>query len=213
MGDGGGEGGRGDDEMEKSSRGHLSQWGNLWAAFFQPALWPTDSLAWLTKNYESFRGGLSPCARPGRPHTDPVKENLYHMERTWRIILNLLSLWMVVSASVGHASSDIQVMRKKTTHRQESATTCSSLVSQIILLKRHMTRLPLFCNHLSTFEDAVGAEQRAACCKSACMGRFLPLPQVFKLYSKQWCFTHTHTHKHTNTKGSLCVTVCLTHPF
>lgn len=72
MGDGRGGGGGVVRDREIFQRTSVTV-SNLWAAFFQPALWPTDSLAWLDKNYESFRGGLSPCTRPGRPHTDPVR--------------------------------------------------------------------------------------------------------------------------------------------
>lgn len=62
----------------------------------------------------------------------------------------------------------------------------SIVLSQIILLKHHVTLVLLFCCYVATSEDAVGGEYgELAIEKSAFMRKCLTLPQVFKLYSKQ----------------------------
>jgi len=116
---------------------------NLWAAFFQPAVWPTDSLAWLTKNYESFRRGHSPCLRPGTPHMDVDKYKFYHMRQTDN----------TKSDESAQSLGIFQKIWRPVTDCWNTVKTSSSVQSQIIL-----GNLLLCCEHVFASACAVGAE-------------------------------------------------------
>lgn len=160
---------------------------NLWAAFFQPSLWPTDSLAWLIKNYESFRGGLSPCTRPGKPHT-------YRLSKTHRedIIINLLCIWTFIFVSLRRAGRSVQVMWKLLTDSVQNRKHNRKMwqLSALSHVTNHIIKMP-YDTSVAVLWPCVYIWGCRWCwiegctSQSACMRTFLPLPQVFKLYSKQ----------------------------